>query len=54
MRKQGCFDCSRRALLGAIGASALLAALRPLPIFAQVSYGSPSEMPRIKPPRNLS
>src|ERR1700757_61232 len=37
MRKQGCFDCSRRALLGASGASALLAALRPLRIFAQAS-----------------
>jgi predicted dinucleotide-binding enzyme len=39
MRKQGCFDCSRRALLGASGASALLAALRPLRIFAQASGG---------------
>jgi len=39
MRKQGCFDCSRRALLSASGASALLAALRPLRIFAQASGG---------------
>jgi 8-hydroxy-5-deazaflavin:NADPH oxidoreductase len=39
MRKQGCFDCSRRALLGASGGSALLAALRPLRIFAQASGG---------------
>src|SRR5215472_10425324 len=37
MRKQGCFDCSRRALLSASGPSALLAALRPLRIFAQAS-----------------
>ena len=39
MRKQGCFDRSRRALLSASGASALLAALRPLRIFAQASGG---------------
>src|SRR5262249_4157443 len=39
MRKQGRFDCSRRALLGASGAWALLAALRPLRIFAQASGG---------------
>ena len=39
MRKQECFDHSRRALLGASGALALLAALRPLPILAQASGG---------------
>src|SRR5499433_3478159 len=39
MRKQECFDYSRRALLGASGALALLAALRPLRIFAQASGG---------------
>src|SRR5262249_17812596 len=39
MRKQECFDYSRRALLGASGASAFLAALRPLRIFAQASGG---------------
>ena len=39
MRKQECFDHSRRALLGASGALAFLAALRPLPILAQASGG---------------
>src|SRR5258707_12837126 len=39
MRKQECFDYSRRALLGASGALALLAALRPLRTFAQASDG---------------
>src|SRR5260221_4930244 len=39
MRKQECFDPSRRALLGASGALAFLAALRPLPILAQASGG---------------
>jgi predicted dinucleotide-binding enzyme len=39
MRKQECFDYSRRALLGASGALAFLAALRPLRIFAQASGG---------------
>ena len=39
MRKQECFDYSRRALLGASGALALLAALRPLRTFAQASGG---------------
>ena len=39
MRKHECFDYSRRALLGASGALAFLAALRPLRIFAQASGG---------------
>src|SRR5258707_9174301 len=39
MRKQGCFDYSRRAMLGTSGALAFLAALRPLRIFAQASGG---------------
>src|SRR5256886_11564259 len=39
MRKQECLDYSRRALLGASGALALLAALRPLRTFAQASDG---------------
>src|SRR5262249_24427271 len=39
MRKQERFDYSRRALLGASGALAFLAALRPLRIFAQASGG---------------
>jgi hypothetical protein len=39
MRKQECFDYSRRAVLGASGVLALLAALRPLRIFAQASGG---------------
>src|SRR5262249_3428711 len=39
MRKQECFDYSRRAVLGASGALAFLAALRPLRIFAQASGG---------------
>ena len=39
MRKPGCFDYSRRTLLGASGALTLLAALRPLRIFAQASGG---------------
>ena len=39
MRKQECFDYSRRALLGASSALALLAALRPLRIFGQASGG---------------
>ena len=39
MRKQEFFDYSRRALLGASGAWALFAALRPLHIFAQASGG---------------
>src|SRR5258707_1156079 len=41
MRKQGCFDYSRRAMLGTSGALAFLAALRPLRIFAQASGGKP-------------
>src|SRR5436309_70038 len=39
MRKQECFDYSRRALLSASGALALLAALRPLRTFVQASDG---------------
>jgi predicted dinucleotide-binding enzyme len=39
MRKQECFDCSRRALLGASGALVLLAPLQPLRIFAQAGGG---------------
>ena len=39
MRKQECFDYSRRAVLGASGALAFLGALRPLRIFAQASGG---------------
>src|SRR5437870_13163608 len=39
MRKQECFDHSRRALLGTSGALGFLAALRPLPTFAQASGG---------------
>jgi hypothetical protein len=39
MRKQEFFNYSRRALLGASGALALFAALRPRPIFAQASGG---------------
>ena len=39
MRKQEFLNYSRRALLGASGALALFAALRPLPIFAQASGG---------------
>src|SRR5258707_6867691 len=39
MRKQECFDYSRRALLGASGALALLALLQPLRIFAQAGGG---------------
>src|SRR5947208_9745627 len=39
MRKQECFDHSRRALLGTSGALGFLAALRPLPILAQASGG---------------
>jgi len=40
MRKQECFDYSRRALLGASGALALLALLQPLRIFAQAGGGN--------------
>jgi hypothetical protein len=39
MRKEEFFDYSRRALLGASGALALFAELRPLRIFAQPSGG---------------
>src|SRR5262249_48288577 len=39
MRKQEGFDYSRRAVLGASGALAFLAALRPLRIFAPASRG---------------
>jgi 8-hydroxy-5-deazaflavin:NADPH oxidoreductase len=39
MRNREFFNYSRRALLGASGALALFAALRPLPIFAQASGG---------------
>jgi len=39
MRKQECLDYSRRALLGASGALALLALLQPLRIFAQAGGG---------------
>ena len=39
MRKQECFDYSRRALLGASGALALPALLQPLRIFAQAGGG---------------